>query len=165
MSRILVTLTLVLLLIASVSVAGDNAKTTELGWFDMQHCDMCKNMSPELMSSMSWAQYPIDNGVLSVTTVKESALPAYQKAHMDMAACQKKIQAGEAVTLCGSCTALTNCMMKGAHYEDVQTKNGDIAVITSDDPKVVAELHAWAEKNKAEMAKMMKKEEKMKEKS
>ena len=163
MSRTLIALSLVLLLVASVSVAGDNAKTTELGWFDMQHCDMCKNMSPELLSSMSWAQYPISNGVISVTTVKEDALPAYQKAHMDMVAVQHKIQAGEPVTLCGSCTALTNCMMHGAHYEDVATKNGDIAVITSDDPDVVTELKAWAEKNKDEMGKMMKKE--MKEKS
>ena len=158
MSRILIALTLVLTLAVGVSIAGDNAKTGEIGWFDMEHCDMCKNMPPELYPSMSWEQYTLSNGVISVTTVAEKALPAYRKANLAMHATGEKLMAGEKMNLCGSCQALGACMMKGAHMEQVETKNGDLMIITSDNKEVVADLHAWAEKNKKEMAKMMKKE-------
>ncbi len=158
MSRILIALTLILTLAVGVSAAGDNAKTAEIGWFDMQHCEMCKSMPQELFSSMSWEQYPIASGVVSITNVTEQALPAYRKAHMDMMAVHKRLEAGENVTLCGSCKALGACLANGASYDYVETKTGDLMVITAKDKEVVAKLHAWAEKNKEEMAKMMKKE-------
>ena len=155
MSRILIALTLVLALVVGVSVAGDYSKTTELGWFDMENCAMCENMPMELYPSMTWEQYPISNGVVSVTTVTEEALPAYRKAHVDMMAFGEKLMAGEPMTLCGSCEAFGACMMKGASYEYVETNNGDLMIVTAGDEEVVAELKKWATKNKEEMAKMM----------
>ena len=154
MSRILIALTLVLALAVGVSVAGDDSKTTELAWFDMQNCDMCKSMPMELYASMTWEQHPISNGIVSVTTVTEEALPTYRKGHANMMATGEKLMSGE-MTLCGSCTAFGACLMKGATYEYVETKNGDLMIVTSDDEEVVAELKTWATKNKEEMAKMM----------
>ncbi len=155
MSRILIALTLVLALAVGVSVAGDYSKTTELAWFDMQNCGMCKSMPMELYPSMTWEQHPISNGVVSVTTVTEKALPAYRIAHANMMATSEKLMSGEEMTLCGSCTAFGACLTKGASYEYVETKNGDLMIITSADEKIVAELKTWAAKNKKEMAKMM----------
>ncbi len=154
MSRILIALTLVLVLAVGVSVAGDYSK--KLAWFDMASCGMCKNMSAELYTSMTWEQHPITNGVVSVTTVTEKALPTYRKAHADMMAFGEKLMSGEKMALCGSCTAFSACLMKGASYEYVETTTGDLMIVTSDDKKVVAELKTWAAKNTEEMAKMMK---------
>ena len=153
MSRILIALTLVLTLAVGVSVAGDYSK--KLAWFDMASCGMCKNMSAELYTSMTWEQHPISNGIVSVTTVTEEALPAYRKAHANMMATSEKLMTGEQMTLCGSCTAFGACLMNGANYEYVETKNGDLMIVTSDDEEIVAELKTWAAKNKEEMAKMM----------
>ncbi len=156
MSRILIALTLVLALAVGVSVAGDYSKTKKVAWFDMQNCGMCKSMPMELYTSMTWEQHPISNGVVSVTTVTEKALPTYRKAHADMMAHGEKLMSGEKMALCGSCTAFSACLMKGASYEYVETTTGDLMIVTSDDKKVVAELKTWAAKNTEEMAKMMK---------
>jgi len=158
MPRILITLTLVLALAVGVSVAGDQSKTAELSWFDMENCAMCKSMPMELYPSMTWEQYPISNGVVSVTIVTGEALPAYRKAHGDMMATGEKLMAGEQMAMCGSCQAFSACMMKGASYEYVETKNGDLMIVTAADEEVAAELKNWAMKNKEEMAKMMKNE-------
>lgn len=154
MSRILIALTLVLALAVGVSVAGDYSK--KLAWFDMESCNMCKNMPAELYPSMTWEQHPITKGVVSVTTVTEKALPAYRKAHANMMDFGEKLMSGEKMALCGSCTAFSACLMKGASYEYVETKTGDIMIVTSDDKKIVSELKTWAAKNTEEMAKMMK---------
>ena len=158
MPRILITLTLVLAIAVGVSVAGDDSKTSELSWFDMQNCAMCKSMPMELYPSMTWEQYPISNGVVSVTIVTEEALPAYRTAHVDQMATGEKLMSGEQMALCGSCQAFGACMMKGASYEYVETKNGDLMIVTADDKEVAAELKNWATKNKEEMARMMKDE-------
>ena len=158
MSRTLISLTLVLALAVGVSVAGDYSKTTELAWFDMQNCSMCENMPMELYSSMTWEQHPISNGVVSVTTVTAEALPAYREAHGTMMVTGEKLMSGEQMALCGSCSAFSACMMKGASYEYVETMNGDLMIVTANDAEVVAELKSWAERNKEEMAKMMKSE-------
>ena len=158
MSRILIALTLVLALAVGVSVAGTYSKTTELSWFDMQNCGMCKSMPMELYPSMTWEQHPISNGVVSMTTVTKEALPTYRKAHanmMAMMAADEKLKPGERMALCGSCTAFSACLTKGASYEYVETTNGDLMIVTSDNKKIVKELKTWATKNTEEMAKMM----------
>jgi hypothetical protein len=67
-----------------------------------------------------------------------------------------KLEKGEMMDMCGSCTALGMCMMKGVNEEYVETSTGDVWIVTSDSPEVVAELQAWAKRNKEEMKKMKK---------
>lgn len=139
----------VLIMIAAVAVsAGDKP------WFDNANCAMCKNMSNDLMENTAWAQYNISKGIISVTSVPDKYVAEYRKAHQGMEQTGASLMKGEMLDLCGSCIALGACMMKGVNQEYVETPNGDIWIVTSDNPEVVAELHAWAKRNKDEMAKM-----------
>lgn len=148
MSRI-VLLSVVVLLFAGVAVSG------ELGWID-KNCDMCKNLTstPGLFDSVKWEQHDISNGIVSMTTVNADFLKAYRTAHEGMVKTAERLMAGEKLHLCGSCTALGNCIMKGTHQEYVQTSNGDVTIFTSDKPELVGELQAWAKRNAEEQAKM-----------
>jgi hypothetical protein len=149
MTRRIIMLSLAILVVAGIAAAGDKP------WFDMD-CSMCKNLYgvEGLMENMSWEQLDISNGVLSVTLVEEDYLPAYRKAHMGMQETGMKLQKGEMLPVCGSCTAFGACMTKGVNQEYVETMHGDVWIVTSDNDEVVAELKAWAKRNREEMAKM-----------
>jgi hypothetical protein len=151
MSRRITIISLVVLVAASIAVAGDAP------WFDMENCAMCKNLykNPELVQNMLWEQYGISNGIISVTTVREEYIDDYRTAHADMKKVSEKLQKGEKLDMCASCNALGACMAKGVAQEYVETKTGDVWLITSDNAEVVAELQAWAKRNTEEMAKMM----------
>ena len=150
MLRHTIVFALVVLLVAGVVVAGETA------WLDWEKCGMCSNMAsnPALMENMAWEQHNISNGVVSICTVDAKYLDDYRTAGMKMAEVSKGLQQGKMVEMCGSCTALGMCMMKGATPEYVQTSTGSVMIITSDNPEVVAELQAWAKRNKEEMAKI-----------
>ncbi len=150
MKRILMVLSLVAIIAAGVSVADEGA------WFDMENCAMCTSLSsnPELMMNISWEQHPISNGVIAVSTVPEKYIGAYRKAHAVMVETGERMHKGEKLEMCGSCMALGMCMMKNPHQEYVETNHGDVWILTSDDAELVAELQAWAKRNKEEMAKM-----------
>jgi hypothetical protein len=143
-------LSLAVLLVAGVATAGDMA------WFDMENCSMCKNISGNtaLMENMTWEQHGISNGIVSITMVSEKYIDDYRKAHTKMAETGMKLQGGEMMALCGSCTALGMCLMKGVEQEYVETSSGDVWIVTSENAEVVAELQSWAKRNKEEMKKM-----------
>lgn len=147
MIRRLTVVIVAVLVVAGAAIAGE--------WFDMENCSMCKNMSPELMKSMSWEQTDISNGIVCITTVNKGLIDEYRKAHEHMLATSKRLQAGEQLPLCGSCTALGMCLMKGPHQEYAETSTGDVWILTSDKPEVAKELQAWAKRNREEMAMMM----------
>jgi len=148
--RMFVLTVLVMVVAAGATTAGEKP------WLDMVNCDMCKNIAatPGLLESMQWEQHDLSNGIVAVTSVPKGKLEAYRKAHMGMAETGKRLMAGEQMELCGSCTALGMCMMKGVNQEYVETMNGDVWIITSDNAEVVAELHDWVKKNKEAMAAM-----------
>ena len=148
MTRRLIALSLAALVVAGVAVAGGQA------WFD-HDCALCKSlMSDEaLMKNMAWEQHDISDGIIAVTTVKPDYLAAYRTAHNDMSATTQRLMQGEQMELCGSCTAMGKCMMMGAQQEYVETSTGDVWIVTSDNPEVVADLHKWVERNNAEMKK------------
>jgi hypothetical protein len=148
MTRKLIALSLAALFVAGFAAAGDKA------WFGGD-CAMCANMMSDeaLMKNMKWEQYDITAGFVAITTVKGDYIDNYRTAHEGMNKTTMKLQAGEALELCGSCTHLGMCMMKGVSQEYVETSSGDVWIVTSDDPVVVAELHTWVKKNKEEMAK------------
>jgi hypothetical protein len=154
MFRNILMLSLAVLLVGGVAVAGNEAGTA---WFDMANCVMCKNVVAEkdMMDNMSWEHHAIKNGVVSVTTVAPDYLDTYRKVSMKMHETGMKMQKGEIEPkTCGSCTALGMCMMKGLAMEPVQTSVGSIMLFTSDNPEVVKEIQAWAKRNAEEMAKM-----------
>jgi hypothetical protein len=66
----------------------------------------------------------------------------------------ERLEKGETVDMCGSCNAFGAIMQKGVKEDYAETKRGDIWIVTSETPAVVAELQAWAKKNSEEMAKM-----------
>jgi hypothetical protein len=145
----LISLTLIALFVATAIYAGD------MSWFDMENCAMCSNMSPELIESLSWEQVDISNGIVCITTVQNGKyLDAYRTAHAKMVETGMRLQKGEKLEVCGSCTALGMCMMKMPHQEYAETSSGDVWILTSDKPEVVKDLHAWAKRNREEMAMM-----------
>lgn len=139
-----------LLLLASPAFAGGEQ------WFDMENCAMCKPLTeePGLLDHVVWEQHNISHGIVSVTTVEQDYLEAYRRAHSKMGGVVASLQKGEKVDLCGMCTALSAAMMKGAQQESVETTYGDVMLLTSDKPDVVADLQKWAARNKEEMKKM-----------
>ena len=129
---------LVAIAVAGAAFAGGQA------WFDKE-CAMCENlMSDEaLMKNMNWEQHNLTAGIVAVTTVKPDYLAAYRTAHGNMNATTQRLMKGEQMELCGSCTAMGKCMMMGAQQEYVETSSGDVWIVTSDNPEVVADLHKW----------------------
>jgi hypothetical protein len=148
MTRRSIALSLAALVVASVAVAGGQA------WFD-HDCAMCTNMMSDeaLMKNMNWEQHNITIGIVAVTTVKPDYLDVYRTAHNNMNATAQRLMKGEQMELCGSCTAMGKCMMMGAQQEYVETSTGDVWIVTSDNPEVVADLHKWVERNQEEMKK------------
>lgn len=137
------------LLVSALAFAGD-AK-----WIDMDNCEMCKPMAQQkgLMENMTWEQYDLSNGIVSITTVKPDYMDEYKAAKLEMDKSVARMQQGEQLNLCGSCMSLGMIMMKGVKSEEVPTSNGELWLLTSDDPELVSALQEWAAKNKAEMKK------------
>ena len=150
MSRKMIALALALTLVAGVATAG------EMAWFDMDNCAMCKGISsnPEMMKNITWEQHNIEGGIISVTTVGKKYVADYRVAHAEMEKTGMKLQSGEKMDMCGSCTALGAALMKGVEQQYVETTQGDVWLVTSKNPEVVAELQGWAKRNSEEMAKM-----------
>jgi hypothetical protein len=139
-----------------VMVAGPGTAGEDKPWFDMANCDMCKNMAahPEMMAKVSWKGYPLNNGLMMVTTVTDDARETFMSMCKDMEATSEKLMAGEEMSLCGSCDAYAGLLGKGVTNEMVATDFGSVRLSMSDDQEVVSALHAWAEHNDEEMAKM-----------
>jgi hypothetical protein len=150
MSKKTVLVAMALVVMAAVAIAAENA------WFNPQKCAMCTAIVqvPGLMESMNEEQLPISNGIVTVTTVDDQHLKGYRQAHGEMQGVIARVQKGENVPLCGSCTALFQLMPKGVKQDYVETQHGDVWILTSNDPAVVAQLQAWAKRNTDEMAKM-----------
>jgi hypothetical protein len=138
------------LIVSGLAFAGDDA------WFDMENCTMCKNLTkdPELIHHMTWQQLNISNGVIAITEVDAEYADSYASCSAGMAKVGEQAMQGKQMPLCNSCMAFGGLMMKGLESERVETMNGEIWLMTSDDPAVVKDLQKWAEKNMAEVAKM-----------
>lgn len=152
MKKAIGTLALVLVVGMAWVYAGEE---TDAPWFDMENCSMCKNYSSDgLMDHMSWESYNISNGFISVSTVEADFMEKFREALVNGKALGEKMMAGEEVALCNACTAYGSFITKGAMQEQVETSVGSVGIVTSDDPEVVKEMHAWVERTSDEMAKM-----------
>ncbi|HDS02031.1 MAG TPA: hypothetical protein ENO22_13265 [candidate division Zixibacteria bacterium] len=139
-------------------IAGDEtAKKAGKSWFDMENCAFCKNLiaEPGLLEHSDWENHKIDNGAIMVTTVEDEYLPAMRKVNANMMAVAEKLQKGEQLYLCGMCSAYGELWMSGAKIQTVETNHGYVEIFTSDDPEMVAKIHAFADKNNEEMARLM----------
>jgi hypothetical protein len=148
----LVVFTAILIVFFSMLWAGD-----ERPWFDLENCEFCKHLmkDPELLNNSDWEHHKIDNGLVTVTTVRDEYMPSFLEAMEHMQETADRLMKGEQVYMCGMCEAMGALMMKGVKWDMVQTNHGSIDIMTSDDPELVKEIHAFADKTEAEMAKMM----------
>lgn len=128
----------------------------EAAWFDMENCDFCVNMSsqPGLMEAMQWGSYEIAAGSIAMVRMDAAHLGNFKKACAGMKVTEKKAMAGEAIETCGMCSAMGAAMMAGAKVETVELPDGQIHIMTSDNPEVVAQIHSIVQRNNAEMKKM-----------
>jgi hypothetical protein len=144
-------LAVALLAVASVAMAEEAA------WFDMKGCAFCKNLTtdPELLKNMTWDHYDVTSGVMAVTVVAPAFQESYKKAMAAMEKVGADLQKGGAmVPMCGHCQAYGALMMSGAKFDYVQSKVGDIVLITSEKPETVAMIKKYGQRNREEMAKM-----------
>jgi hypothetical protein len=143
------------LVVGTFSVLAGDAQSH---WFDLEGCSMCKALTedPELLPNMSWEQFDLQNGIISVTTVKPEHMASFKKANEKQMMVGEKLMKGEMLPMCNSCQAMGMIMMKGQsdlQQEMINTKYGSIWILTSPDKKIVAELQQWAHKNQEELKK------------
>ena len=124
-------------------------------WFDMG-CDLCKVFleEPKLMETMGWEQYEISNGIVQISVVEAPLLPAYRTAHGKMMAGLDRLEKGDSLYLCGYCTAFGELTKAGAKIEYIETKTGDVLILTGDTPELIADIKAMAARTEEEMMKM-----------
>ena len=148
-------LTVALMGVVAVPVLA--SPTTEKPWFDMQNCVMCKSMTAEkgLLEHSSFDTYATATGMVGVCTVDPAYKEAYTRAGAKMMATMKDLEAGKTVgPLCGFCTSYSELMKAGAKSEMFMTPTGDVTVLSSTDPAVIAKIQAHAKRTTEEMAKM-----------
>jgi len=146
---------------ASAAVAGDHPTKTESGWFDLENCVFCKNMmeDPGLLPHMTWENHKIANGMLQIFTVTPEYAESYAKCMQAMETVGNDMMNGKVnpmeAKMCGSCAAYGQLMMAGAKMENVKGDAADCALMTSEDPAVVAKIHEFCDRNNKEMALLM----------
>ena len=62
------------------------------------------------------------------------------------------LENGKQMPLCGFCTSYGKLKMAGAKDEQVETDFGMIGLLTSDDPDIVKQIHAHADRTVKEFA-------------
>jgi len=139
---------------STLTVAGEDK------WFDLENCGFCQSLlePPDMLQHATWEHHNISNGIVSVSTVEKEYMDQWRVAEVKMEELGKKMQAGEQVKMCNSCMAMGKLMAMGAKWESVHTTHGGVSLMTSDDPEVVKEIHAWGKKTTDELAKMEKME-------
>ena len=144
-------------LMCAVAVPVLASPTTEKPWFDMQNCVMCKSMTAEkgLLEHSQFDTFPTATGMVGVCTIDPAYKEAYTRAGGKMMATMKELEAGKNVgPLCGFCTSYGELMKAGAKSEMFMTPTGDVTVLSSTDPALIAKIQAHAKRTSEEMAKM-----------
>jgi hypothetical protein len=134
----------------AVAEAGDTP------WFDLENCVMCKNISGEdgLWENLTWETHLITNGMMSLTVVDSEYEEAYEKAKKGMQATGQELQSGKQMHLCGFCMSYGSLIMSGANMEAVETKAGEILLVTATDDAVVEQIQTHAKKTMEEYEKL-----------
>jgi hypothetical protein len=149
-------------LAGSIAFAGDEAKKmdpkakAEMMKAEMMKCAMCKNMVTNfdaLMPVMTMEVVKMNNGMAMVHHVSDPAKVALYHADHDAMGkaaeeCMKFTPEQKKAQLCEWCQEMFGAMEAGATMSVGKTKDGDILLLMSNDPKVQArltEMHAKCE--------------------
>jgi hypothetical protein len=153
---------LALLVFALPVLAGEHgAMKTPSGWFDMETCAFCKNLTtdPGLLEHATWESHAIENGMIYIMTVAPEYAESMAKASAAMEELGAKMQSGQVnpatVKMCGSCQAFGQLMMAGVKMETVKGDAAEVTIVTSTDPALVAKMHEIVDRNTQEMALLM----------
>ena len=142
-------------MLVAITAVGD-----EKPWFDMEKCAFCGQLTkhPGLLDHMTCEYHEVSNGYLMVTVVDSEYRPAYIEAEQAMEKLGADMTSGKVdpttVYMCGSCEAYGGLMMSGANIEHIPTRLGDIMLITSDKPDVIAAIKEYGRRSTEEMAKL-----------
>lgn len=107
------------------------------------------------MEHLTYENFVIGTGTMSVTTVDPGFEGAYAKAMEAMHAVGEEMTAGKQMPLCGSCQDMMRLVKAGAKMENVDAKGAHILLLTSTDPEVIKELQAHGRRSIDEMAQLM----------
>ena len=157
MKRGLIVACLLALASASVWAGADkamSAKQMEMMKAEMSKCVVCKNMAAhldEIGPSLKMEAVTMNNGMAVVHTVGDpTKVAVFHKA------CDETMKAGQAsatltdeqaaTQLCPFCQGIRSAVKAGAKMSAGQTKNGDLMVLSSDDPAVQTQISALREK-------------------
>ena len=117
-------------------------------WSNFDKCQICKPMMEieGLMECMKCEMKPLENGLISVTSVPNEMKPALEKANKEMERVIAKVTSGEKMDMCGYCKSMGTLHMAGAKIQKFHTDIADIMIVTSDDQKVVKLIHEHLER-------------------
>ncbi len=144
-------LPVMILLMTAIALTGDQP------WFDMENCAFCRQLTkdPLLLDNMTWELHEISNGVLTVTMVEPEFRASYVEAQKEMKRVGDELAQGKQdIHMCGHCETYGRLMMSGAKTEHVSTSMGDISLITSDKPELIAMIKQYGKRTMEELAKM-----------
>jgi hypothetical protein len=156
-------LALILLPMAVLALAGVSLQAEEgVKWLDPQNCYFCQPLTETegLMEHVSWENYKIANGIVSVTTYAPEWKDKMKAASAAMQKRWAEYDPTKEYHMCGMCRAWTQLPLDKIKMENVEFTGGELSLSTSDDPAIVAKLHEIADKTTVEMATMMQEMEK-----
>lgn len=140
-----------------VSAQDKEGQDQEIAWFDMDQCEICKNMASMKndMHKVKWGVHNLDNGVLMVSVVPKKMKKGMAEAEKGILATVKKLESGEQLDLCGFCQNYGTLMQLGAQFKDLKTVGGNLSIITSSDPEVVKKIQTFGKQSEVERKKMI----------
>ena len=130
-------------------------------WFDVKNCDFCKQFGkdPELLKNMIWEYHDISNGLMIITAVKPELKASYLAAQEGMEkVAQEMAQGKQDVKMCEHCRTYGALMMTGVKFEHVPAGVGDIMLITSEKPELLAQIRDFAARCREGQSELGKKE-------
>lgn len=133
-------------------------QSKEIAWFDMEHCEICKNMASmkDQMHKIKWEIHMLENGMVSIAIVPEDMKEEMAKAEQGVMQTVSKLEQGEQLHMCGYCNSYGKLMSMGAKFQKIKSLGVDLSIVTSDDAEVVKEIQAMGKKAKVEHEKMLK---------
>jgi hypothetical protein len=145
-------------LVAASSLAI--AATADQAMEEMKKCAVCKVIAedPDLMESMTWECHKVESGMLCLMTVPKDKKEKFDEVHKKMKENIAKVKAdqaaGKEAELCSFCKGMGELEQAGAKSESVDTKTGEIYMVTATDPALIAKIHAHADQAIAEQKEM-----------
>ena len=134
----------------SIFVSTGMAQDQEDKWFDMENCGFCQVFAAQegLMEHMQWEIHELENGFLNVTIVPDEMEDVWSDIEEGMQKAAMKMQEGGEAKLCQHCTAYGEFVTSGCSMQELNTIGGRIAIVTSDDPDMIAKLKKHARKTR-----------------